>query len=596
MEILFRNPGTPDDEDDQEIDYDDWQATRFLDPHRANQFSIKCHRRNPVLPYAKITAKEGAKIHFRGYVSQRGLVWKNKTLVCKGDEDLLLRRTTGRAHYLPDTTRLVHLFKSDPPNQTADEYGITWNCGQLFLANSKMPDTPWALEDAASWTWRLDGAGTNSRIGTRDIYVLSGVTAIKLTERASLAECKANNYSSYRTATALYIQISPVDEAYFACILAANAFDTGCSKGIVDNPEIVLANVQCNDDKPWEVLISMGNFYEQPPRVRYGADRTYIDSVEDDGSDDAIFDLAESDCVKPPEMAESNDRYCHALTGLGYGSRDCRHRYTKMDLSYKGIWYQDIFEVENGFGLYDDAGGLLVSMTDDEYARRRANEFWKAETKPSWENRPNPGHYLNLILQDELGRKEAVHKLRIESIGIRPNGVQIFELGRRLDDIIDAFNPKSALSDVYMYEYLDEFYTPDSCSGDIQLGDSVHGLCGGYSCSTTVPADVDDAGNNHRVTIDISIQLKDSNTHILGPATVYLLVGGTQSPQHVFKHYMIGDTISGVDVTNKMNYGSATPLAVYCQFQGNWLPSHANCSGHPTATCNLTIHAYKRIS
>ncbi len=593
MEILFRNPG---ETEDLEIAWDDWQLTRYLDAHRATAFSIKCHRRNPVLPYAKITAKEGGKIHFRGYVQQRALKNKTRTLACKGDEELLLHRFTGRAHYFPDTTRFVHAFKSDAPNQTVDEYGVTWNCGVLFLANSLIPPTIWTLEDAASWTWKLPGGGSSSRIGTSDIYALSGVTAIKLTERASLALCEANDWSSYRDANDLYIQINPMDEAYFGAILAENAFDTNVRMGNIDNPATVLANVQMADDKPKEVLMSLGGFYEQPCRYRYATDGyTYLDSIEDDGTAAALHELSEAECISI-EQSEGTEKYVHALAGLGYGSRDCRHRYTKMDLSYKGVWYQDTFEVENGFGLYDDTYGLLQGMTDDEYARRRANDSWRVESQASWMRRPDPGHYLNLSLIDGKGFVEELHKLRVESVAIKPNGVQILELGRRLDDIIDAFNPKDSLSDVYLYECLDEFYTPDACNGDIQLGDSVHGVCSGYSCSTTVPADVDDAGNNHRVTVDISIQLKDSNTHILGPATVYLVVGGTQSPQHVFKHYMIGDTISGIDVTNKMNYGSATALAVYCQYQGNWLPAHADCSGHPTATCNLTIHAYKRIS
>lgn len=592
MEILFRNPGST---EDLEIDYDDWQLTRYLDAHRATKLDIKCHRRVPVLPYAKITAKEGGKIHFRGYLSQRSLKNKTKSIICKGDEDLLLHRFTGRAHYFPDTTRLVHPFKSDAPNQTADEYGVTWNCGLLFLANSLIPPTIWTLEDEASWTWKLPGGGSSSRLGTSDIYILSGVTAIKLTDRASLALCKANDYSSYRDANDLYIQINPVDEAYFGAVLAENCFDTNVRMGQVDNPDTPIQNLQMADDKIAECLLSLGDFFEQPCRFRYAADgHTYLDSIEDDGSDDAIFELHEDMCSSV-ERGEGTERYVHGLTGLGVGSRDPRHRYTKMDLSYAGIWYHDIYEVDEGFGLWNDDGGLLRNMTDDEYARRRTNDSWRIESLPSWNPRPNPGHYLDLLLQDN-GAIEARHKLRIESLTLKMSGSQVLELGRRVDDIIDSFNPKANLSNVYMYEYLEELYGGLSLNGDIQLGDSVHGLCSGYSGSITIPDDVDDSGNNHRVTLDISISLDSATSHIIGPATVYVILGGTQSPEHVFKHYMIGDSISAIDVTAKMNYGAATTVAIYCQYQGNWLPVHGDCSGHPTANVNMTFHAYKRIS
>ncbi len=593
MEILFRNPSSS---EDLEITYDDWKFTRYLDAHRATSFSIQCNRRVPVLNYAKITAKEDGKIHFRGYVGKRpGIRNKTKSLTCFGDEELLLHRTTGRMHYLPDATRLYHPFQSAAPNQTVDAYGVTYNCGLLFLANSLIPPYIWTLEDAPSWTWKLVGGGSASRIGTADIYILSGVTAIKLTERASLADCKANNYSSYRTVADLYIQIYPVDEAYFGAVLAANAYDTNVRLEQLDNPEIVLANLQMADDKPAEVLLSLGDFYEQPCRFRYGADGyTYLSSVEDDGSDDAIYELSEDQCSSV-DLSEANERYVHALTGLGVGSRDPRHRWTAMDLSYKGVWYQDNYEVEHGFGLYGDTGGLLQSMTLDEYNRRRANESWRVAALPSWKPRPNPGHYLNLRLLDDKGFTEALHKLRIESISIDSKGAQIFELGRRLDDIVDAFNPKASLSDVYMYEYLQEMYSAATSYGDIQFGDVVHGLCAGYTGYVTVPADVDDAGNNHRVTMDIALSLKEGSSSNLGPATVYVIVAGTQSPQHVFKHYLLGDTLQDIDITSKVAYGSETTIVVYCQLQGNWLPAHGDCSGHPDGNCNLTFHAYKRI-
>jgi hypothetical protein len=407
MEILFRNPGGT---IDLELDFDDWQLTRYLDAHRATKFEIKCQRRVPVQPYTKITASEDGTIHFRGYASQKNINNKTKQITCMGDEELLLHRFTARAHYFPTVTRLVHPFQSIAPPQTADIYGVPYNCGLLFLANSLIPPTTWILEDAGTWTWKLPGGGSSSRLGTSDIYILSGVLATKLTDRTTLALCKANNYSSFRTATDLYIQIYPVDEAFYASVLAANCFDTNVRMGTIDNASTSLENMQMGDEKIADCLFSLGNFFEQPCRFRYGSDGyTYLDSLEDDGSDAAIAILPEDQCSSIEEN-ESNDRYVHGLTGLGMGSRDCRQRYSKMDLNYLGVWYHDIYDVENGFS---DSGGLLLPMTDDEYASRRANTSWRAKTVPSWASRPNPGQYLELQLLDDFGNVEEKHKLRI---------------------------------------------------------------------------------------------------------------------------------------------------------------------------------------
>jgi len=178
MEILLTNA----EQDPIEIEYDYWDLKDYQDAHRASDFNIRCSRRIPVQRYAHVIAKEGGRVYFRGYVKSPKI--KNidtRELQCMGEEDLLLRRYSGRFAYQTSARRLVHAFQSDPPSQVADSYGVTGNVGLLFIANSMIPlygntvlipavpDYEWAALNS-DWIYKLAGLGTNSRIGTKNIY------------------------------------------------------------------------------------------------------------------------------------------------------------------------------------------------------------------------------------------------------------------------------------------------------------------------------------------------------------------------------------------------------------------------------------------
>lgn len=136
MEILLTNVGR----DPIEIDAQDWDLTRYRDAHRASDFRIKCSRKVPITKYARVVAKEDKTVLFRGYIQKPKLKnIRERELNCKGDEDLLLRRFTGRFSFNAGDKRLVHAFQSDAPNQEADIYDVTENVGLLFMANSMIP-------------------------------------------------------------------------------------------------------------------------------------------------------------------------------------------------------------------------------------------------------------------------------------------------------------------------------------------------------------------------------------------------------------------------------------------------------------------------
>jgi hypothetical protein len=58
------------------------------------------------------------------------------------------------------------------------------------------------------------------------------------------------------------------------------------------------------------------------------------------------------------------------------------------------------------------------------------------------------------------------------------------------------------------------------------------------------------------------------------------------------KHYLLGDTITGLDITRYCNYGSATTINMWVVKNGDW--AGANCAAHPTFDLSTTVRCWKR--
>jgi hypothetical protein len=230
-----------------------------------------------------VVATEDRRTLFRGYVQKPKIKNTNsRELSCKGEEDLLLRRYTGRFAYQASTRYLGQVFQSDAPSQVADSYGVTGNVGLLFMANSMIPyhgnvvispDVPaydwFALE--YDWIYKLTGLGTSSRIGTADIYYEGTL----LPRVDSLEELKATDISSFGDASDLYVRVDsdPLNWGFGpkAMLLAANAYDTGVRMGTIDSASTLLTgNVQMNFDRILDILIDLAEFYglcQIPPNL-----------------------------------------------------------------------------------------------------------------------------------------------------------------------------------------------------------------------------------------------------------------------------------------------------------------------------------------
>jgi hypothetical protein len=543
--------------------------------------------------YAHVVAKEDNRVFFRGYVSKPKIKDRQtRELTCKGEEDLLLRRRSPRFAYQVSTRRLYHAFQSDPPNQTADTYGVTGNVGLLFMANSSIPyvgntvigSAPieydwWAL--TTDWIYKLSGLGTKSRIGSAAIYA-----AGKLLPRVNSYDDLLNvDISCFSDENDLWVRLDEADDKD-RCgfgpkypMFAENCYDTGIRQGTIDHPETVLTgNLQLNYDRMMDVIKDLAEFYGLNPRFRRERDATYLDCLDEPVENE--FTITE-DKIADITHLFSDDSQVHALYGLGYGSRDVQHVYVPSDHQWKGIWLSDSMDVDEGF---IDAIGNVRPYINAEYAFRQADEMFDISPTPDWSGRPRPCDMIRLQLDGEAERL-----LQVASCSIDSNGKYEMEIGGRSSDIVDAFNSRDSLDRVYLNEYLVEYGKSLSASGSaLQMGDDAHGSCAGGSFSITIPTDVYESDWSHRVTLDISITADQSPV----ACRVYVVVNGGENIYTQMPYYLLGDPISGLDITRLCNYGSASTIGVWVEKIGEW--PGAACANHPTMDINITVRCWKR--
>jgi len=585
MEILITNVGS----EPIEIDADSWELKEYRDTHRAAELTIKCSRKVPITRYAHVIASEGHKVLFRGYIQQPRIKnIKTRELLCKGEEDLLLRRFTGRYSYVPSQRRLIHAFKSDVPNQTADAYGVTRNVGLLFMANSLIhyygnvitsgtPHYDWVA--LGSWIYKLPGLGLNSRIGSANIYS-RGLLLPRVYNWDEFVN--TTTIGRYSDATDLYVKINDSDHNIgFGPLLplfAENAYDTGVRLGQLDQPETVLTgNFQTTYDRILDILIDLAEYHQLQPRYRRDREHTCLDVLKDPV--DSEF-LLHEDQIEDISQSVNNDPIPSVLIGRGVGSRDVRHMYAPSDHSWKGVWYEDVMDIENGFL---DTMGILKPTVDAEYTKRQSNEVFTVVPTSEWMYRPKVNDMVNLRLVGEPTRI-----LQVSSILLDSDGRMELEIGNRKDDIVDAFHSKSSLGQVYIDEYIVEYGKAITITGTIQLGDSGHDWCTGGLARFTIPEAVYVADWSHRVTADITI------TADVPPEPMYvkIFVNGLANIFCQPTNYLLGDTIQNLDITRYVYYGSQSELILFLKKKGDWVG--ADCSAHPMADVTVTIRSWKR--
>lgn len=274
----------------------------------------------------------------------------------------------------------------------------------------------------------------------------------------------------------------------------------------------------------------------------------------------------------------------HCVTGQGYGSRDAQQKWSWMDLYWKGPWFEEVLTSIPG-GFCGDANGNMVGLVQAQYNDRQVDIRYKASGEIGG-IRPNPGDYIRLWLDGE----SAYRLLQIQDLEVSASGKLTLQLGERAFDEIDAFNSRKSLGNVYQDQYFTESGNSISNSGTLTIGDDNLGWGSGWAMGNfTIPAGVNNATNHHRVTMDISLSLAQGIWQAEGLLYVYNGAGAIFNAY--FPHYLLGDTITGIDVTDWVNYGSATTgWKIYVRTRGVW-------NSQPAAqTISATFHAWRRQS
>ena len=271
----------------------------------------------------------------------------------------------------------------------------------------------------------------------------------------------------------------------------------------------------------------------------------------------------------------------HCVIGQGYGSRDAQQKWAAMDPTWKGPWFEETINIENGFL---DTGGILIPLTQAQYNDRQVDVRYKAIGEIGG-IRPNPGDYARLWLDGESNYR----LLQIQDLEVSPSGKLTLQLGKRAFDEIDAFNAKKSLGNAYLDGYLTKSANSISNSGTITIGDDTAGWGAGCNLGNyTIPAAVNGAANNCRVTLDIALTLAPGVPQAEGE--LYIDSGGPFQNGY-FNHYLLGDPITGIDMTPFINWGAATPLKIYVKLRGQWI------GGAPTGnSLSATFNAWRRIT
>ena len=286
FEVTITNPGLG--SQPFIIDVDVEAPKRPVDAHRYSTFQFTCPKDVPIAQYAWVKVKDNSTVLFRGYVFYYKIEGYKRTVQCRGEEELLMHRYTARHGYQsaddPAYTisimNLSHVFEDNEPHQTADIYGCIHNTGLIYLANSQVPWTPWTWVSNSPYVWALLGGGTNSRIGTANLFIEGKL----LTRQSSYANLIATTNSCFGDANNLFINIdyTSYQTAWNCHISATNFKDTHVRIGTLNKAtEVLDGNLQLCDNRIADVLINMAIYYVLTPHWRYTDSYTYLDCIDE---------------------------------------------------------------------------------------------------------------------------------------------------------------------------------------------------------------------------------------------------------------------------------------------------------------------------
>jgi hypothetical protein len=238
------------------------------------------------------------------------------------------------------------------------------------------------------------------------------------------------------------------------------------------------------------------------------------------------------------EKSIPNDAQVHCLIGRGKGNQ----YYSKCDPSYKGIWTQEIFEVEDG---YKDASGILKTHTDAEYASRLQDYQWKVGTYEK----------MQIAAGDQMElrpNKEPMEVLSVAEYTIEADGKKSISLGASRPKFLDAWDVIQGFSGGYTDKYIKTAHAAITQSVDFTPPAT-------GSLTFAVPTDSLDTAISPRITLSLSLNVKSDTALAVGRVVTRLMIGSAYVRFGQFPPSTIGGLgYPEIDVTEAVVAGNNT--------------------------------------
>lgn len=555
-----------------------YEMELFNDPLKINTASITIPWSTPMNMFDIVTISDSGYIPFRGYVSgvsrSRHETQKVELLSLEG---WLNHRYLPRWCWMMDNGLdtgtngdwLDYILTHETPPQSDPGNGISAYCpGLLWLAQSNVPERPSEFINTGIPHNVYLGYGTNSRIGTHDIYL----ECIKYTEVANEDACTAWE-QFWRDTDNLYAASGYYGGSSHMCQFCADmAFDVGIRLRDLDNGSSKLSvPLKTNYNPTWDVFVKLVETFNLNVFIWYDQDGyTYIDVLESEGagSSTGLYTIYENSitCSTLPPA----NRRCSALIGLGIGDDAFQQRYTAMDLSYKGLWVEDIENIPGGFA---DTDGDMPTTIEDRFVARNNDTGYKVE----WLDQmpfPKPTDHVKFLSDD---RPPSI--FQIKTAKLSSSSPTIVEIGSSEDDLIDAFHPISEITDIYSLESPFNATSPGSLSGNITIGDNDTGCI-----PRTITGTIDPRVKNRNYRVLLSYSYDSGYEPML--AETYVSVNGSRvfPFSQISRGYMLNDSVTDMDITDHCKCdGTTETIVIYIRIFGLWSGSG------PTVSLSTTV-------
>lgn len=284
MEIWIKNPGLrPYRIATNEYSNVKWslKSQKITNRFQPREGSLTLPSAMPAKQFAEVVMIEGGRTIFRGYVENYSIdESRQKTLTLAGVERLLLTCVTPDNFY-PEGTSFSELL--------ADSLTVTKPAGLLAIANGGLvPGWEFSFLDDDNNTVLLEGMGTNSRFGTKELYFIGYKYLMALTPVHDVGELAYRDATYYRNASNLWVRIDhhPSRGWYDrGGLIVDGAFDTSVRLGDVPDDAELMGDLrtQAGDDNIADLMTDIIRAHGYFMHFRDSMKYLYIDIDDVEG-------------------------------------------------------------------------------------------------------------------------------------------------------------------------------------------------------------------------------------------------------------------------------------------------------------------------